>query len=253
MIGMAWEHIHFDITQGIARLTLARPEKRNMLSRALLEEIDAALGEVEESGTRLLILEAEGKIFSSGGDLADPMTRAGELGALLSDCYHPVLRRLSGLPCPAVCAVDGLVVGGACGLVLACDMVIATEQARFSFPFTRIGLVPDCGLNWRLPRLVGCMQAKRLLLFGETIDGEEAFRIGLVSRYIASTSLAASLATFAENLGTLDSEAITGAKRAAALAEDQTLEQSLATERELQHRAGRSARFAATLARLSSR
>ncbi len=250
---MTFEHIHFGIADGVARLTLASPEKRNVLSRALLAEIARALGKIEESGARLLILEAEGKVFSSGGDLADPMTHAGELGALLEDYYHPALARLAGLPCPVLCAVDGLVVGGACGLVLASDMVVATERARFSFPFTRIGLIPDCGLNWLLPRTVGRIQANRLLLFGETIDGEEAFRIGMVSRFIESPSLAVVLATIVEDVAALDPEAITATRHSAALAETQSLEQSFATERALQHRAGQSARFAATLARPSGR
>ncbi|MEG8221834.1 enoyl-CoA hydratase-related protein [Sphingomonas sp. HH69] len=250
---MTFKHIHFGIADGVARLTLATPEKRNVLSRALLAEIVGALDKVEERGARLLILQAEGKVFSSGGDLADPMTHAGELGALLEDHYHPVLARLAGLPCPVLCAVDGLVVGGACGLVLACDMVVATERARFSFPFTRIGLIPDCGLNWLLPRTVGRIHANRLLLFGETIDGDEAFRIGMVSRFIESASLAAVLATIAEDVEALDPEAITATRYAAALAETQSLEQSFATERALQHLAGQSARFAETLARLSGR
>ncbi len=250
---MTFEYIHFGMADGVARLTLASPEKRNVLSRALLAEIAGALDKVEESGVHLLILEAEGKVFSSGGDLADPMTHAGELGALLEDHYHPTLRRLAGLRCPVLCAIDGLVVGGACGLVLACDIVVATERARFSFPFTRIGLIPDCGLNWLLPRTVGRIQANRLLLFGETIDGEEAFRIGMVSRFIESASLAAVLATIVDDVAALDPEAVAATRHAAALAETQSLEQSLATECTLQHRAGQSARFAETLARLSGR
>ena len=250
---MRWQHIYFGITDGVARVTLARPEKRNVLSRALLAEIGEALGEVERTSAHLLILDAEGKAFSSGGDLADPMTHAGELGTLVDDHYHPLLRRLAGLPCPTVCMVDGLVVGGACGLVLAFDMVVATEKARFAFPFTRIGLIPDCGLNWLLSRTVGPIQARRLLLFGETIDGEEAVRIGMVSRLVESGAVASLLSSLIENATTLDPLAVAGTKRAAALAETQTFEQSLATERELQHQAGRSARFAATLASLSNR
>jgi len=250
---MAWEHIRFGITDGVARLTLARPEKRNVLSRALLAEIGDALDRAENSSARLLVLDAEGKVFSSGGDLADPMTHAGDLGALLEDHYHPVLRRLIGLPLPTLCVVNGLVVGGACGLALACDMVVATERARFSFPFAQIGLIPDCGLNWLLPRAVGRIRARGLLLFGETIDGEEAYRIGMASRYVESASLSSFLSAFIENVTALDPAAITAAKHAAALAETQSLDQSLATERAFQHRAGRSARFVATLARLSSR
>lgn len=250
---MRWQHIHFGITDGVARVTLARPEKRNVLSRALLAEIGDALGEVEKEGARLLILDAEGKAFSSGGDLTDPMTHAGELGSLLDDHYHPLLRRLAGLPCPTIGVVDGLIVGGACGLVLACDMVVATEKARFAFPFTQIGLIPDCGLNWLLPRIVGPVQARRLLLFGETIDGDEASRIGMVSRFVESGALPSFLALCTENVAALDPQAIAKTKQAAALAETQTFEQALATERELQHQAGQSVRFAATLARLSKR
>ncbi|RSU61381.1 enoyl-CoA hydratase/isomerase family protein [Sphingobium yanoikuyae] len=250
---MGWQHIHFGITTSVARVTLACPEKRNVLSRALLAEIGEALDAVEKEGVRLLILDAEGKAFSSGGDLADPMTHAGELGSLLDDHYHPLLRRLADLPCPTISVVDGLIVGGACGLALACDMVVATERARFAFPFTQIGLIPDCGLNWMLPRIVGPVQAKRMLLFGETIDGEEAFRIGMASRFVESGVLDSFLSSIIDTALALDPQAIAGAKQAAALAETQTLEQALATERELQHRAGQSPRFAATLARLSNR
>lgn len=252
-MAMRWQHIRFDTTGGIARLTLARPEKRNVLSRALIAEMGEALGMVEQEGARLLILDAEGKAFSSGGDLADPMTHAGELGPLLDDHYHPLLRRLAGLSCPTISVVDGLVVGGACGLVLACDMVVATEKARFAFPFTRIGLIPDCGLNWLLPRIVGSVQARRLLLFGETIDGEEALRIGMVSRLVESATLNPLLSSLIEHASALDPVAIAGVKQAAVFAPAQTFDQALATERALQHQAGRSPGFAATLARLSNR
>lgn len=245
---MRLQHIRFSIEQGIARLTLACPEKRNVLSRQLLAEIRDALYRVENEQVALLILAAEGAAFSSGGDLSDPMTRAGQLADLLKDHYHPILRRLTSLSCPTVCLVDGMVVGGACGFILACDMVIATEKAQFVFPFGQIGLVPDCGLSWLLPRIVGPIHAKRLLIFGETLDSAGAFQIGMVSHQVEAANLAAHVAALIDRVTDLDRDALVAAKRNAILAETGSFAQALATECAVQHRAGQSARFKASLA-----
>jgi 2-(1,2-epoxy-1,2-dihydrophenyl)acetyl-CoA isomerase len=248
---MDFERIEWALEDGVARVTLAQPAKLNVLSRALLAELRQAFDQVEAAGARALVIDARGKAFSSGGDLADPMTRDGELGVLLEEHYHPALLRLLALPCLTLCAVDGLCVGGACGLTAACDMTFATERARFSFPFAEIGLVPDCSLAWLLPRIVGRAQARRLLLLGETIDGAEALRIGLVSRLVAPVELPATLAETLDRIRALDPAALAGAKRLLREAEDGGLQETLSLERRLQQAAGRSARFGATLERLA--
>jgi 2-(1,2-epoxy-1,2-dihydrophenyl)acetyl-CoA isomerase len=242
-----FERLTFTVDDGVASIALAHPEKLNVLSRALLGELIDALERARAAQAHVVVLTAEGRAFSSGGDLSDPSTRAGELGAILTDAYHPALRALMAMPMPVICGVNGKAVGGGCGLVLACDMVIAADDASFDFAFARIGLVPDCGLAWLLPRIVGRNRARSILLGGRVVAAAEALAIGMVEQVVPQDALAATLATLARSFVARPVLASRLSKQLIGHGETASLEEALRAEAITQDEAGRSEEFKAIL------
>lgn len=248
-----FNRLRFTVDDGIATIVLAHPEKLNVLSRELLADLIEAFDRAREASARAVVLSAEGRAFSSGGDLSDPSTRAGELAALLDDAYHPTLRAMLDLPMPVICAVNGKVVGGACGLVLACDLVIAAEDAVFDFAFARIGLVPDCGLAWLLPRIVGRNRARHILLGARHIGAEQALALGIVERVVSVEALAATALSVAQGIAAQPSFALSLNKQLLLQADASGFEALLAAESQAQDRAGKSDDFKALLASMDAR
>lgn len=193
---MAFENIAFSIDDGIARLRLNRPTFLNALSRPLLGEFREALDQVAASPeVRVLVLSGEGRGFSSGADLSagsSPVGSSGfDAGAVLEDYYNPIMERLFALPVPVVSAVHGPVVGAACMLALAADVVVAARSAYFLQAFVNIGLVPDAGSSWWLPRLVGVGRASAMMLLGERIPAEKAADWGMIYEVVDDDDLSA--------------------------------------------------------------
>ncbi|HUD94962.1 enoyl-CoA hydratase/isomerase family protein [Sphingobium sp.] len=248
-----FNRLRFTVDDGIASIVLAYPEKLNVLSRELLADLIEAFDRARAAAARAVVLSAEGRAFSSGGDLSDPSTRAGDLSALLEDVYHPTLRAMLDLPMPVICAVNGKVVGGACGLVLACDLVIAAEDAVFDFAFARIGLVPDCGLAWLLPRIVGRNRARHILLGARHIGAEQALALGMVERVVSVEVLASTALSVAHGIASQPSFALGLNKQLLVQADSSSLDASLAAEAEAQDRAGKSDDFKALLASMDNR
>lgn len=248
-----FNRLRFTLDDGIASIVLAHPEKLNVLSRELLADLIEAFDRARAAAALAVVLSAEGPAFSSGGDLSDPSTRAGDLAALLHDAYHPTLRALLALPMPVICAVNGKVVGGACGLVLACDLVIAAEDAVFDFAFARIGLVPDCGLAWLLPRIIGRNRARHILLSTRPVGAEEALTIGMVERVVSVEALASTALSLAHGIAAQPSFALSLSKQLLVQADSSGLDAALTAEAEAQDRAGRSDGFKALLASMSAR
>lgn len=248
-----FNRLRFTLDDGIASIVLAHPEKLNVLSRELLADLIEAFDRARSAGARVVILSAEGRAFSSGGDLSDPSTRAGELAALLGDAYHPTLRALLEMPMPVICAVNGRIVGGACGLALACDLVIAAEDAVFDFAFARIGLVPDCGLAWLLPQIVGRNRARHILLGGRHIGAEQALSIGMVERVVSLEALGSTAMAVAQGFAAHPAFALGLTKRLLAQSQSLSLADLLTAEAEAQDRAGKSADFKALLTSMNAR
>lgn len=242
-----FNRLRFTVDDGVASIVLAHPEKLNVLSRELLAELIEAFDQARAAKARAVVLSAEGRAFSSGGDLSDPSTHAGELATLLDDAYHPTLRALLALPMPVICAVNGRVVGGACGLVLACDLVIAAEDAVFDFAFARIGLVPDCGLPWLLPRIVGRNRARHILLGGRQVDAGQALSIGMVEQVVSLDALGSTTRAIAEGFAAHPAFALGLTKRLVAQSESLSLDEALTVESEAQDRAGKSDDFKALI------
>lgn len=245
-----FEHLRFSVDDGVASIVLAHPGKLNVLSRKLLAELIEALDRAKADDARVVVLTAEGRAFSSGGDLSDPLTQAGKLGEILEEAYHPALLALLAMPMPVICGVAGMVVGGACGLALACDIVIAADDAQFDFAFARIGLVPDCGLAWLLPRAVGRNRARSILLRGLQIGAADALSMGMVQQVVVRDMMETAVGALARSLAAAPALGLGLAKQLITACEGLTFEEALAAERTAQDRAGRSDEFKTVFARI---
>jgi 2-(1,2-epoxy-1,2-dihydrophenyl)acetyl-CoA isomerase len=197
---MGYTTILVDRADGVATLTLNRPEARNAIDLVMRRELLAALDELEaETTTRVVVLTGAGGHFSAGGDvktMAAKRQTAAEGRARVESLNRFVIR-LFDFPKPTIAMVDGFAVGAGCNIALACDMVIASDRARFGEVFARIGLVPDGGGTWLLPRLVGLAKAKELVFSADIIDATEALRIGLINRVAPAAELGTTTRTLA--------------------------------------------------------
>ena len=178
---MAYETIDFKVEAGVARLTLNRPDRLNSFTVRMHEEVADALANLE--GARTLILTGAGRGFCAGQDLNDRAVAPGEavdLGESVEQRYNPLVRRLVSLPMPVIARVNGVAAGAGANIALACDIVVAARSARFIQSFAAIGLIPDSGGTWVLPRLVGQARALGLALTGEPLAAEQAALWGMI-------------------------------------------------------------------------
>ena len=190
---MEFSRIKLDIEGGLALLTLNHPEVMNAVSLEMLEGLSEALRHVEDKsrGVRCLLITGAGKGFCAGANLsqAGKAGEARDVGAALETHYHPLLRRLRHLHCPIVTAVNGAAAGAGMSLALAGDLVLAGKSGYFLQAFRRIGLVPDAGSTYILPRLIGMARAKELALLGENLGAEKALEWGLINRVYEDEAL----------------------------------------------------------------
>lgn len=245
---MSFENISFSIDAGVARLRLNRPAFLNALSRPLLGEFREALDLVAASPeARVLVLSGEGRGFSSGADLSAGSSPVGspdfDAGGVLEDYYNPIMERLFALPVPTVAALHGPVVGAACMLSLAADVVVAARSAYFLQAFVNIGLVPDAGATWLVAKAVGRTKALEMALLGERISADAAQEAGLVTRVVDDGQALAEAQAIARKLASGPTVAIGLIRKQVAAALNQTLDESLAIERAHQTIAGRTADF----------
>src|SRR5262245_36231981 len=200
---MSYETILFDVSGGIARLTLNRPDRLNSFTVQMHTEVAEALGEVEQrNDIRVLLLTGAGRGFCAGQDLSDHAVAPGgsgvDLGESLENRYNPLIRRLMALKKPVICAVNGVAAGAGANIAFAADIVLAAKSARFIQSFSNIGLVPDSGGTWILPRLAGQARALGLALTGEPLTAEKADAWGLIWRCVDDDQLQAEAEKLAE-------------------------------------------------------
>ena len=236
--------ILFEQADGVARLTLNRPDKLNAVNEAMQQELAAAFDRIEADPTlRAVLLTGAGRGFCAGQDLGDRLIGEGEaprdLGETLDRWYNPLIRRINRLERPVVCAVNGVAAGAGANLALACDIVLAARSARFVQAFCRLGLVPDCGGTFMLPRLVGLARAKGLALLGEPLSAEQAEAWGLIWRCVDDERLLDEAGALAHHLATQPTKGLGLIKRAFAASATNSLDQQLDLERDLQREAGR--------------
>ena len=225
-------------------VSLNRPERLNAFDRGLQTALRAALERAaEDPGCRAVLLRGEGRGFSAGQDLTD-LVDGDDLGTLLEQNYAPLIRLIRTMPKPVVCAVHGVAAGAGANLALACDIVLAANSARFIQAFVRIGLLPDVGGTWFLPRLAGDARARAMAMLGDPVDAAQAQAWGLIWRVVPDDALMREAEALAARLAGLPTEAIARMKRAFGAAATQTLDQQLALENELQRELGGTADFA---------
>jgi 2-(1,2-epoxy-1,2-dihydrophenyl)acetyl-CoA isomerase len=226
--------------QGYRQITLNRPDRLNALTAAVGTALLAALDEAErDPECRAILLTGAGRGFCAGQDLTEVMpTEAGppDLGPLL-DGYNAVIRKLRALPMPVVCAVNGVAAGAGVNLALACDIVLAAKSASFIQAFAKIGLIPDVGGTWALPRLVGAARARALAILAEPLPAERAAEWGLIWQAVDDDRLMLEAQALAARLAAQATIGIALTKRALDAAEINTLDAQLDVERELQREA----------------
>src|SRR5512133_2179578 len=186
---MTYEQIAYSSADGIARITLDRPERLNSFTRRMHAEVRDALAAVRgDASARVLVLTGAGRGFCAGQDLSDRAVAPGDapvdLGASIETYYKPLLLRLRALDMPTICAVNGVAAGAGANIPFACDLVFAAKSASFIQSFAKIGLVPDCGGTWWLPRLVGPARAMGLALLGDKLAAAQAEEWGLIWRCV---------------------------------------------------------------------
>ncbi|HEV7658736.1 MAG TPA: enoyl-CoA hydratase-related protein [Allosphingosinicella sp.] len=241
---MDFKHVRIEQTPaGVATVTLNRPDSLNALSGGLIEEVRGALASLAGSGARCLLLTGAGRGFSSGADLVAGGGLPDDVGAALESHLNPLIEDIFALPIPVVAAVRGPCAGAGCSLALAADIVIASDTAYFLQAFINIGLVPDAGATWLLPRLAGRARAMEMMMLGERIPAGQAAEWGLISRVVADDALDAEAAALATRLAQGPTVAYGLLRRLARDAEQTPLTDALAAERHAQTDAGRTADF----------
>lgn len=234
-----YETILVDVADGVATITLNRPESLNALNATMRRELLAAFKAAgRDDAIRALVVTGAGRGFCSGADLRGG---AGERAfrRVLTDEYNPLIVAIRELPKPVLAAVNGVAAGAGVSLALACDLVYASEEARFIQAFVRIGLVPDSGSTRTLVRALGRHRAAALIFGGEPLAAAEARAAGLVNEVLPAEELSAAVQAAAAKLAAAPTRAIGLAKRAINHAEDALLSESLAMEASLQELAGR--------------
>jgi 2-(1,2-epoxy-1,2-dihydrophenyl)acetyl-CoA isomerase len=201
---MAYETIDFKADGPIARITLNRPDRLNSFTAHMHEELRDALRNLGEA--RVLVLTGAGRGFCAGQDLNDRAVAPGEavdLGETVERCWNPLIRTLTSLPQPVIARVNGVAAGAGANIALACDIVIAARSAKFIQSFSAIGLIPDCGGTWALPRLVGQARALGLALTGEPLSAEKAAEWGMIWKAVEDDALDAEVDGIASKLASL--------------------------------------------------
>jgi 2-(1,2-epoxy-1,2-dihydrophenyl)acetyl-CoA isomerase len=226
---------------GYRVINLNRPNRLNAFTEDMHKVLREALAEAEhDENCRALLLTGAGRAFSSGQDLNDRLSKAGEtsvLGGALETYYNPLVRKLRSLPFPVIAAVNGVAAGAGCNIALACDVVLAARSATFVQSFAKIGLVPDSGGTWILPRLIGPARARALMLTGEPLPAETAELWGMIWKALPDAELMAEAHGLCVHFASSPTVGLALIKRALDTSWDNDLEAQLELEREFQREA----------------
>jgi 2-(1,2-epoxy-1,2-dihydrophenyl)acetyl-CoA isomerase len=248
----AYQDILFDLEGGIARLTLNRPDKLNSFTARMHGEVADALQRVEQAGeqglARVLLISGAGRGFCAGQDLSErragPGSAGVDLGETVEKYYAPLVRRLNALPMPVLVGVNGVAAGAGANLALAGDIVIARESASFIQAFCRLGLIPDTGGTYVLPRLVGRARALGMALLGDKISARQAQDWGLIWQCVADDEFEATLARLCTHFAAAPTKGLAYTKRALLASLGNTLDEQLALEGGMMRELGRSEDYA---------
>ena len=239
-----YQYIEYSLTDGLAILTLNRPDRLNSFNTQMHTEVKDAFKRLKkESSARCLIITGNGRGFCAGQDLSDRSVAVSEqmpdLAESVENNYNPLIRNITGLEMPVLCAVNGVAAGAGANIALACDIVYAARSASFIQSFNRLGLVPDSGGTWVLPRLVGQSLALSLCLLGEKVNSVDAQAMGMIYKVCEDDDLLAEVIEQGKQLAKAPTKGLALIKRAIRASSNNTLDQQLDLERDLQGVAGR--------------
>jgi 2-(1,2-epoxy-1,2-dihydrophenyl)acetyl-CoA isomerase len=246
---MNLETVNYELSETVAVVTMNRPEALNALSLGLTRDLDAAFRRAIEDKARAVVLTGTGRAFCSGGDLREMQLmwqREGRIEAFMEEplqALHDVILLIRETPIPFLAAVQGICAGAGTNFALACDIVFASAAASFNEAFVRIGLSPDCGGSFFLPRAVGEKLATEIFMTGETISAEKALAIGMINRVVSTENLMSEAMMMAQKLALAPTGSIGRIKRMMNAAFSNDLSQQLALEHESQIESGKSADF----------
>ena len=245
---MSFQDILFSFEAGVSRITLNRPDKLNSFTVRMHGELAQALTEVEQGQARVLVLTGAGRGFCAGQDLSDRQMSADDappdLGMTIETYYAPLVRRLKALPCPIVVGVNGVAAGAGANVALAGDIVIAKESASFIQAFCRLGLLPDTGGTFALPRLVGHARAMGLSLLGDKLSAQQAQEWGLIWKCVPDEAFEQELSRLAEHFAQAPTKGLAYTKQALNASLNNTLAEQLNLERDLMRELGRTQDYA---------
>ncbi|HWE46792.1 MAG TPA: 2-(1,2-epoxy-1,2-dihydrophenyl)acetyl-CoA isomerase PaaG [Caulobacteraceae bacterium] len=240
---MTYETILFEIAAGAARLTLNRPDRLNSFTVQMHGEVADALARVEaDKSVRALLLTGAGRGFCAGQDLADravaPGGEAVDLGDSVERFYNPLIRKLTTLPMPVICAVNGVAAGAGANIAFACDVVLAAKSAKFIESFANIGLIPDSGGSWTLPRLAGQARALGMALTGQPVSAEQAEHWGLIWQCVDDSELAPAADALLMKFAQGPTRGLAETKRLIRTSWSRTLDQELDLQRDAMRELG---------------
>ena len=242
---LTFETIEVTIKDGVCTITMQRAEVLNAFNNLLTTELAKALNDASrDKNVRVVIITGSGRAFSSGQDLADLKEKyvpghEPHLGEDLKKRYDPIVKRIHTMEKPVIASVNGVAAGAGCSLALACDMRIASEHASFIEVFVNVGLIPDSGSTWTLPRLVGFGRAMELCLTGRPVKANEALSIGLVNQVVPADELEEATNKIATRLASLPAKAISLTKRLLNQSFENDFNEQLTQEAYAQETAGR--------------
>ncbi len=245
---MTYENIQFQIENGIATLTLNRPDKLNSFTQAMHLEVRHALDVLQaDRSVRVLLLTGAGRGFCAGQDLSDRAVEPGaqgvDLGHSVETYYAPLVMTLRSLPMPVICAVNGVAAGAGANLALACDIVIAGKSASFVEVFCKLGLIPDTGGTFHLPRLVGLARATGMAMLGEKLTAEKAEQWGLIWKCVDDAALMEEAMAMARHFSTAPTKGLAFTKRAFQASYANTLPEQLKLEADMMRELGYSSDY----------
>ena len=244
---MTFEHILYDADQGVATITLNRPDVLNAFNRAMAAEVRQAFSAAgADPEVRAVLRTGAGRAFCAGQDLAEAMPKEGpapDLGDIVARGYNPIVRTIRQLDKPVVCAVNGVAAGAGANLAFACDFVLASSDASFVQSFSKIGLVPDTGGTFFLPRCIGMARATALMMLADKVTAQEAVTMGLILRVIDAPNLLTEATALARKLAQQPTRGLGLIKRALNASATNGLDEQLALEAQLQAEAGSTADY----------
>lgn len=240
-VPMSYTKINFSITDGVATITLNRPDKLNSFDREMSKEVIDALDQARnDPEVRAVLIIGEGRAFSAGQDLAEAIAPGSRIEDILAEQYNPIIERIRSIPKPVIAAVNGVAAGAGANIAYACDLTFAAESANFIQSFINIGLIPDSGGTFTLPRLIGLQRAFGQMILAPKITAKEAAEMGMIWKAVPDADLMNEATAIAKRLATMPTKAIALTKQAlnASMAND--LDRQLALEKKLQTMAGES-------------